>query len=104
MKSKLFSLCLLLIFSIQLFAQDYEPNLKKVTKEDLQMNVYKNDSSATAVILFDKGFSYFSYDNHKESFKLNFERQMRIKFLTKESFEFADIKIPLYKNHNQQNN
>jgi len=92
----------LLIFLVSLFAlQNTSAKTKKVkfgrvSKEELQMKYYEPDSSAKAVILYDKGYSYFEYDNYRESFKLIFERHVRIKFFDKESFKYADFEIPLY--------
>ncbi|WP_276368121.1 transglutaminase domain-containing protein [Chryseolinea sp. H1M3-3] len=62
--------------------------------EDLKMVVYDKDSSASAVILTDYGEAYISVTS--ASAKLNFERHVRIKILTKDGLEWANAAIPLY--------
>ncbi|MCD4794254.1 MAG: DUF3857 domain-containing protein [Bacteroidales bacterium] len=97
MKNKFFLLMILLVNMSLIYAQNENSKFGKVTEDELKMEYYEQDSSANAVILFDKGFSYFTYDNHLERFKLIFERQVKIKFFKKEGLKYADFKIPLYK-------
>lgn len=67
----------------------------KVSKEELAMEVYSKDSAASAVILFDKGKSYFKYSEH-DGWYIQFERHLRVKVLTKEGLDYANFEIPLY--------
>lgn len=97
MKRKIFFLAVIMLNTCMIIAQDVNIKFGKVSEEELKTEFYENYSPANAVILYDKGFSYFTYDNHMERFKLTFERQIKIKFFKKESFEYADFKIPLYK-------
>ncbi|UCF63689.1 MAG: DUF3857 and transglutaminase domain-containing protein [bacterium] len=64
----------------------------KVSKEILAMSVFDNDTSAAAVVLFD-----VAKQEIKNDFTLNMNRHKRIKILTEEGKEAADIKIPFYR-------
>lgn len=80
---------------LNLYAQPDPIKWGKIDKEDLQMSVYAEDSSASAVVLADYGHAYFTYDNDK-GFRLNLERITRIKILNKNGLEHADQQIVLY--------
>ncbi len=86
----------LLLVSNTMFAFAQQVNLEfgKVTKEELEMNAYELDPSAEAVVLYDKGESYFFDTN--DGYDIRFTRHKRIKILTNEGFEFAEIGIPFY--------
>jgi hypothetical protein len=99
MKAKIYLPIAIFFYTSILCAQEDGFKLGKVTQDELNMNVYTNDSSASAVILFDKGYSYFTYDNVKERFNLMFERQLKIKFFKKQGFEHANFEIPLYRSN-----
>jgi hypothetical protein len=93
---KNFILCTaLLCFSSYAFAQKPPSKFGEVTIEDLKMQRYDKDTSAAAVVLVDYGESVINYDQNN-GFYLNFERLTRIKILTKDGFEHANISIPLY--------
>jgi hypothetical protein len=87
----------LLVVTLNLNAQELNTKIGKVTEDELNMKYYVKDSTANALIMFEKGFSYFSYDNNLKRFKLTFQEEIKIKFFNKEGFEYADFKIPLYK-------
>ena len=74
------------------FAQDYE--FGKVSKEELQKNVYDKDSSANAVVLYKNQKTYFSYGN---GVTVNTEVHMRIKIFNKAGFNYATQEINLFK-------
>ena len=64
----------------------------KVSKEVLAMTALKADTSAKAVVLFD-----VAKQEIKNNFILKMNRHKRIKILTEEGKEVADIKIPFYR-------
>ncbi len=66
-----------------------------VSMDELKMTKYEKDSSAAAVILGDYGESIISYTQGL-GFQLIFERLTRIKILTKDGLDRANISIPLY--------
>ena len=67
----------------------------KIDKKDLEMSVYEKDSSAAAVVLADYGFSEILY-NREGGFYLQFTRHSRVKILSKDGYDKADIAVYLY--------
>jgi len=88
---KLLLLCLLL--SVGALAQKFEPG--KVSVKELEQKVYPNDTTAAAAILYNKGRSYFKYDD-KNGFSLIHHYEFRIKIYKKEGLKWADFKVPYY--------
>lgn len=71
------------------YAQTYD--FGDVPIESLEMQVYEKDSTAKAVVLFDKGFTDIDYRNDR--FNVVFKRHVRIKILTDEGLDLGDIGI-----------
>lgn len=88
----LFTLLISLLFAQLTIAQTKK--FGKVDKASLQMKVYSKDSSASAVILFDKGYTYISSNGSR--LIVIHERHTRIKILTKEGYDWGDVEIPFY--------
>lgn len=88
----------LIIFIGNTRAESKKIKFGKISKEELEMKVYEQDSSASAVILYDSGRSYFIYESTKPNsgFKLIYERHVRIKVLKPEGLNYANFEIPLY--------
>jgi hypothetical protein len=98
---KLFFAFLIFVFSQisnQLFAQEINMKFGKVSEAELLQKQCKSDTSALAEVLFDKGYSYFVFDNTIKDFRLTFERHIRIKVYKKEGIENTIFNILLYKN------
>ena len=75
----------------------------KFGKPDLQDFDAKNfvaDSAAEAVILCDYGRSHFTMVDN--DFKVVFDRIVRIKVLKKSGYDWATLKVPLYKKEKQE--
>jgi len=70
-----------------------------VSVEELKMNRYENDTSASAVVLYDAGKSYFSM-SAGSGLVLNFDRHVKIKILKKSGYTWADVLVPLYRTNN----
>lgn len=83
------------ICAVSAFAQKPPIKFGDVTKEELLMTTYDKDTSASAVILADYGFSSIVY-RESLGFSLDFERTTRIKILTKDGLKWGDFIIPLY--------
>lgn len=66
----------------------------EIPLEDLKMETYDKDTSASAVVLSDYGESYIRISTTNAT--LYFERHVRIKILKKDGMEWADVEIPLY--------
>lgn len=90
---KKITILLLLISSQIIYAQKYE--LGKVTKEELEQTNHPTDSSAVAAILFNKGKTYFQYDQEK-GFLLITEVETKIKIYKKEGLDWANKEVALY--------
>ncbi len=83
--------------SIYCSAQEYERDFGIVSAEDFSFKKVDSEPNAEAVILFDKGKSYFTR-GHERAFDLVFERHIRIKILTDAGLRWADQYIPLHRN------
>lgn len=75
----------------------------KMNKKWLEMTKYAEDSSAAAVVLYDKGnintlreTAVSGNTVTGEKFRFTFTRHIRIKILKKEGYKYADFKIPFY--------
>lgn len=66
----------------------------KIDKKWLAMKVYPKDSSASAVVLYDKGITEFDFDDGQ--FDIVYTRHTRIKILSKEGYKWANLSIPYY--------
>jgi Transglutaminase-like superfamily. len=89
-------LALMLVLPTLSQAQFVPQKFGKITPEEIDLKVYSKDSSAAAVVLFDKGDFYYSFDNNSSDFKVSFTEHKRIKILKKEGEEYATVKIPMY--------
>ena len=63
----------------------------KVTVADLSNKPYKPDPGADAIILSESGVASLQY---QEGFYVEFERNVRIRIVNSEGYDYADIKIP----------
>jgi len=89
------NICLGVFLFTSLFAFGQKPLLKfgDVPLEDMMMKAYPRDSSASAVIVFDRGECHLF-----EDLNVVFKRHVRIKFFTKESIDSWSTKT-LYLSH-----
>jgi hypothetical protein len=83
--------------SLLLLAQKKEWKAKygKLSEEEISMSAYKEDKDAPAVVLFDKGRVYYSFDATYGWVQIQ-ERHKRIKIFKKEAYHYANIRIPLF--------
>lgn len=68
----------------------------KVTMQDLNKMKYEIDSTADAVVLFEKATTYFTYDE-RIGFVIETEIFIRKKILKPSAFELGIVKIPIYR-------
>ena len=92
----LLTLALLFISNIAI-SQELDIEFGDIDKSDLEMTVYSPDSSASAVVLYDYGHSYFKFDKTNYNLQLTFETHVRIKILKKEGLSRGTFEINLYK-------
>ncbi|MBI1341329.1 MAG: DUF3857 domain-containing protein [Terrimonas sp.] len=92
----------LLFFAAAIFlitdlsAQDYsDVKFGKIDKEDFNKKVYSIDSNASAVILFDKAYTYFE-GNSKGWFSYVTKRHKRVHILNKNGYDAANHEVYLY--------
>jgi len=62
----------------------------------LQMSVYEKDSSASAVVLYENGSSYYVISPITSDFQIVTDYVVRIKVLTKDGISFSESSIPFY--------
>jgi hypothetical protein len=86
------------LFITESKAQETNFKFGKPDLEALEMKIYPLDTAAEAVILFDKGYSFFMFNSGSGSFELVYERQTRIKFINKNGYDWATHQISLYHN------
>ena len=90
---KRLNLIILLFAILNSYSQDnFNSDNFIVTRNDLETNTYKKDSTANALVIREYGNSYFD----KESFKLVFEYKQKLKILNKNGFDKATITVYLY--------
>lgn len=80
-----------------LHAQPDGVKFGKISKDELTMTSYENDPDAVAVVLYDFGNTYFTFNKTQGRFQTVYERETRIKILRKEGYEYANVSIPYYK-------
>jgi len=85
-----------LTFTFSLTVQAQTQKFGKISKQELAMTAYEKDTSAAAVVLFDVGRTYFTYNTTDGGFQMIFERHKRIKIFNKDGYDYADMRIPLY--------
>lgn len=96
MKSIIVIFAMFLCISVQ--AQVFK--IEKITKDDFNEKNYSNDSTAVAVIEYNIGNCYFVTAGN--TYNLITETKTRIKILKKEGYDYATIKIPLYKRKSER--
>src|SRR6187402_346217 len=78
----LFAMCAFVTLYAQKSAQKPEVKFGEVSLAEMNMTIYEKDTSAAAVILFDKGETFLDDER-----KVQFRRHIRIKFFTKEAID-----------------
>ena len=92
-KNTLFVLAFLFC-SFAASGQEFEMKFGKIDPSNLEMESYEKDTSAVAMVIGDFGDIRVSYLSG--SFKVLFERHLRIKIFKKEGYSWADNQIRLY--------
>ena len=89
-----------LILVIQ-FATAQKQELGKVTIEELAQKQHQTDTSAVAVVLFNKGVTYFEYVQG-EGFKVITEVETKIKIYKKDGFQYGNFGVSYYKTNSAE--
>ena len=104
-KNALRFLTLMLCFGVStLYAQNNPPvkrefKFGKIAPAEFEVKASGQDSSASAIKLFDVGDCYFEYNNN-DGFIYVFERHIRYKILNKNGYDLANFNVELYKSSN----
>lgn len=83
----------MLTFSLLGLAQEYK--IEKITADDFKETKYTNDTLASAVVIYDIGNSY--YEVAGTNYQLVTITKTRIKIINKDGYDFATVKVPLYR-------
>lgn len=81
-------------FSLAGYAQEYK--IQKITADNFKETKYANDTLANAVVEYNIGNTY--YEAVVGSYQLITITKTRIKILNKDGYNYATVKIPLYRN------
>lgn len=84
---------IVLLFYSGLPAQEPPMEWGRVSREDLEMKSFPEDSSASAIVLCDYGKAWFTGD-----LDLIFERHTRIKILSESGYSLGHVTIPYHSN------
>ncbi len=89
------ALFIFLIFSTLSYSQKDPIKFGKVSDEEMKMTIYDKDTSASAVVLVNYGTINFFYLD-QSGFNLDLTVHKRIKILTKEGLDQANVNFTLY--------
>ncbi|WP_017732113.1 transglutaminase domain-containing protein [Nafulsella turpanensis] len=84
----------LLLLTNPAFSQELKSKFGEVNQEELTLTAYQKDPEAAALVLFDKGESYF-FDTER-GYDIRFTRTRRIKIFDKAGIPFSEVAIPFY--------
>ena len=101
MKRKYLLIIICILGSVKNYAQKYK--LDNVTIEELQEKVCPKDAGASAAILFQKGRTYFEF-NQNTGFTLITEVETKIKIYKKEGYDWANKAVSIYIGGNSDEN
>ncbi len=89
-------LTFLLFFCISSLLSQEKDRFGKLTVAEKNLSIYEKDPDANAVVLYERGDSYFEVINRKIWLVKTYHS--KIKILNKKGFQQGTITIPLYKN------
>lgn len=90
---KSIALLIIVAFSLTGYAQEYK--IQKITTDDFKEIKYANDTVASAVVIYDIGNTY--YEVAGGNYQLVTITKTRIKIVNKDGYDFATVKVPLYR-------
>jgi len=88
---------LTLLLALLIAAMSYsQSKFGDVTQEELEMKVYPNDTTASAVILLKEGETRFVYDDVNDFFKYEYTIKMKIKILKEDGLNWCNHEVEYY--------
>lgn len=97
MRFKYYCIFIVLLFAYSGFSQ-LPDNFGKLTPFEQSIEHYAQDSTANAVVLYERGDNYFKVVNRK--IRLIKEYHGKIKIFNEKAFHLGTVEIPLYHNDN----
>lgn len=101
MKYLLSLITLAFCLSLQSYGQIATISFGTPPVDALQMTSYEKDPDAEALVLYDKGESYFHYDENR-GYIIHFTRTKRIKIFSEAGLDYGNIEIEAYRGSNSQ--
>lgn len=101
MNRTLLLVCFFAMVISGIHAQDFSLKFGKVTQDELTMPSYPKDTTANAVVLYKTGDVFYEFNN---GFRVQYSYENKIKILTQEGVEYANVSIPLYHEKGQNMN
>lgn len=87
------ALLIIVAFSLTGYAQEYK--IQKITADDFKEAKYAKDTVASAVVEYKIGNTYFEAAG--ENYQLVTITKTRIKIINKDGYDYATVKVPLYR-------
>jgi len=87
------ALLIMVAFSLTGYAQEYK--IQKITADNFKESKYANDTVASAVVEYNIGNTYFEAAG--ENYQLVTITKTRIKIINKDGYDYATVKVPLYR-------
>ena len=91
-----FTLSVLLLLPFLMIAQKPPIKFGKIDEKNLKQTEFEIDKEADAVVIADYGRSHFVYNDSKNTWQIKFTRHKRVKILSKEGYEQANVSINYY--------
>lgn len=92
------TLLTIFIFSLSVNGQNFSKKFRDISIEEFNNEEFTTQNNADAVVLFDKGLSYF--ERNGDYFEIIFVRKTRIKILNESGKKWANIEVPFYQEGN----
>jgi hypothetical protein len=97
MKTSLLVFLLCVTFSGILPAQT-QHDFGKLNMDEINMTSYDRDKIAEAVVLYDLGNTFFTYE-YEAGFEIIFERTTRVKILSKAGIKYGELEVPYFRSN-----
>jgi hypothetical protein len=70
----------------------------KLNMDEINMTSYDRDKIAEAVMLYDLGNTFFTYE-YEAGYEIIFERTTKIKILSKAGIKYGEVEVPFFKSN-----
>jgi hypothetical protein len=94
---KIVVILLFCFLSAGILSAQIQHEFGKLNMDEINLKTYDRDKVAEAVVLYDIGNTYFSYE-YEAGFEIMFERTTRIKVLSKAGIKYGEVAVPYFRN------